>query len=505
MADLATTNGGNGIDGILGSGHFGVRRQRGNLDTQARRITASLLLTLGTLGAVPPSVANATETPTVPPSSSTSQATPDPTPDVSASDDSNERAPEEAQTPDVLAILGEMRGEVDRALEEGRMTADQARALNQYIDELYAYFGSDPQQREDSQPDEPQRQEQEPSPTEYQPLPEADQPTNAPEASSRPLPPIAHEDGSLFVNIIKRAPTVRVNDTTSLVAALKNAKPNDVIEMSPGYYKGKIEVTAQGTAEQPITIRGTKDSIIDGGDMKTGYALHVNGARHIICDGFTVTNAQKGIMVDGSSHVVLNDLFVNRIGQEGVHFRKFSSDNVLQASVIRDTGLVTPGYGEGVYLGSAVSNFKKLTNGNPDRSDRNRVIGNTIERTAAEGVDIKEGTEGGIVAHNRFDGAGMRGENGGDSFVDVKGSGYRVQNNIGSVSGPSHISTGIQVHKKDVAKSGEGNSITGNDFVIAGKRGNLVEYFDGLSAGAKTSPSLSVDSSRESLAPSTAP
>lgn len=135
-------------------------------------------------------------------------------------------------------------------------------------------------------------------------------------------------------------------------------------------------------------------------------------------------------MLDFANHNVLNNLLIYDINEEGVHFRKNSSDNVIKSSTIRSTGLVSPGFGEGLYLGSAVSNW---ADGYPDRSDRNMAIKNHFgPNVAAEAIDIKEGTEGGLIDGNTFDGTGMSGANSADSWLDVKGSNYVISNNVGS-------------------------------------------------------------------------
>ncbi|OUM40497.1 hypothetical protein CI784_13365 [Arthrobacter agilis] len=69
---------------------------------------------------------------------------------------------------------------------------------------------------------------------------------------------------------------------------------------------------------------------------------------------------------------------IGTIGAEAVHFRTGSSDGGIRDSVIHDTGLKQPEYGEGIYLGSAKSNW---TGGVPDRSDRITVSGNRIVNT----------------------------------------------------------------------------------------------------------------------------
>jgi hypothetical protein len=95
---------------------------------------------------------------------------------------------------------------------------------------------------------------------------------------------------------------------------------------------------------------------------------------------------------------------------------------------ISRTGLRRDKFGEGVYVGSAVSNWGTYSDGQPDRSDHNLVQANVIANTGAESVDIKEGTTGGAVIGNTFDGTGMTG---GDSWVDVKGNGWLIQDNTG--------------------------------------------------------------------------
>ena len=61
---------------------------------------------------------------------------------------------------------------------------------------------------------------------------------------------------------------------------------------------------------------------------------------------------------------------------------------------------------------------------------------------AAESIDIKEGSCCGLIRENHFDGTGMKGENSGDSWIDVKGDNYTIENNEGEHS----LTDGIQVH-----------------------------------------------------------
>lgn len=170
--------------------------------------------------------------------------------------------------------------------------------------------------------------------------------------------------------------------------------------------------------------------------------------------GFTVTRSQKGVMLDGANHVLVSDLEVHDIGDEGIHLRSGSSDNVVQDCLVHDTGRREAQYGEGIYLGSAESNWDTYSGGDPDRSDRNQVLDNHLgPGITTEAIDIKEGTEGGIVRGNTFDGTGMTGENYGDSWVDVKGNGYLIEGNTGDET----LLDGFQTH---VVEDGWGHDNT---------------------------------------------
>ena len=117
--------------------------------------------------------------------------------------------------------------------------------------------------------------------------------------------------------------------------------------------------------------------------------------------------------------------------------------------------MVTPDYGEGVYIGTAKSNWASVTAGEIDKSDSNKIINNRIgPNVAAECIDIKEGTTGGLISGNVFDAKGIQGANSADSWIDVKGNYYLIENNIGHNSQPSALVDGYQVN---CAYAGWGN------------------------------------------------
>jgi hypothetical protein len=260
------------------------------------------------------------------------------------------------------------------------------------------------------------------------------------------------------------ASVVQVSTSTQLASALAAAVPGTTIRLADGRYTGRFKVTRSGTATAPIRLTGTRNAVLDGGGISGGYVLHLDRASYWQVDGITVTNAAKGIVLDQSSHVVLTNLAVHHSGAELVLMRNYSSDNTISSCQIFDSGLVTPGYGEGVYIGLAVSNWSSTsqsrTGGGPDRSDRNRIVGNHIYATTAENVDIKEGTTGGLISGNRFDATGMTGANYADSWVDIAGNEYVVRDNVG-VNPGSSLLDGYQTHVQ-VTGWAERNVFEGN-------------------------------------------
>ncbi|MFI6515105.1 nitrous oxide reductase family maturation protein NosD [Spirillospora sp. NPDC050679] len=260
-------------------------------------------------------------------------------------------------------------------------------------------------------------------------------------------------------------PTKTVKDTRSLEDALRSAKPGDVIKMAAGTYEGKFVAQASGTQSQPIWLCGDQGAVVDGGGVKKGYAFHLNKANHWRLVGFTVRNSQKGVMADTSNGSLIQGLTVHDIGDEAIHLRNFSTGNTVQYNKIYNTGLRREKFGEGVYLGTAQSNWKKFSGGKIDKSDNNVVRGNVI-RATAEAIDIKEGTTGGKIIGNVFDGSATGGDKHNDSWIDVKGNGYLIEGNRGTKT----PADGFQTHKI-VEGWGTGNTFRGNTIDLAGGNG----------------------------------
>ncbi|CAA9439593.1 MAG: Endo-1,4-beta-glucanase Z [uncultured Quadrisphaera sp.] len=254
---------------------------------------------------------------------------------------------------------------------------------------------------------------------------------------------------------------VEVTDAEELQEALDEAGPGDLVTLADGVYEGEFTASADGTETDPVWVCGRAGAVLQGPGTDDGFVLHLQGVAHWRLVGFTVREGQKGVMADGTTSSVLQDLTVTEIGDEAVHLRTGSTDNVVRGLTISDTGQRKERFGEGVYVGTAESNWCDLSDCEPDESDRNVITANTITDTTAEAVDIKEGTTGGVVHGNTFDGAGMADDT--DSWVDLKGNGWLVQANRGTTSERS----GFEVQEV-VDGWGTDNTFDGNTADVRG-------------------------------------
>lgn len=295
------------------------------------------------------------------------------------------------------------------------------------------------------------------------------EPAPVPAPAPAPVPPVlptppAVCDASGAVRLVNVATASQLNN------ALANAQPGDFIRLADGTYSGTFTTRASGTAASRITLCGSSLAVLRGASLSGGHGLQVIGSYWDL-EGFTVSNSLSGVVITSGNYNVLDGLTVEGIGQEAVSFEIFSSYNVIQNSRIRNTGLHIAEYGEGVYIGSYRGTWAAKTGGRPDASDYNRVINNVFgPDVRSEHVDVKEGTTGGIISGNTFNGAGMvRSQSWVDSWVELKGNGYTVSANTGTGT----PNDGFQAFV-ELTGWGQNNTFTGNKSDLGGAAGYAI-------------------------------
>lgn len=226
------------------------------------------------------------------------------------------------------------------------------------------------------------------------------------------------------------AATTTVSTASQLTSALRTAGPGTVIRLADGSYTGTFLLNASGTAERPIWLCGSPWAVLTTGDVNSGSALRIEGAKNVVVTGFTVARSLQGVMVKGSSSLAVTDLVVKDLGYEGIHLYAFTTDSIVAHNLISRTGSADVAYGEGVYIGTSQRRWSEVTQGRPDASDRNVIVANTIKNTGAEGIEAKEGTSDGLIADNVFEGfqPGSRSL----GWVLVTGNDWSVTGNTGT-------------------------------------------------------------------------
>lgn len=245
---------------------------------------------------------------------------------------------------------------------------------------------------------------------------------------------------------------ILVSDIEQLFVAVRGAKPGDIIKIASGVYDytvyqgaQKIDTAAAGTADAPITLTAADPDnppVLTGTSPQNGYVLQIKGDYWII-ENIRFENSQKGIVLDNSDYTVIRGCEIANTGSEAVALRDGSSHCVVSDCNIHDTGLVTPGYGEGVYIGSSYT-----VTGFDYKCDYNLVDGCVFKNIAAEHVDVKEYTTGTEVRDCVFYGDAMSGANYAGSFIDIAGNECYVHDNICYRNQNPNIVAGFEIHEQ---------------------------------------------------------
>lgn len=244
--------------------------------------------------------------------------------------------------------------------------------------------------------------------------------------------------------------TVLVATANDFRKSLTNAQAGDNIVLAEGSTIVGVFTTGQvnGTVENPITIQSANPSnpstIMSTGG---GNVLAVTG-NYWLVQNVKLTGGQKGFVFDHAHNSEIIDCEISNTAMEGLHFRNGSQNCTADGCYIHDTGKQSPGYGEGIYVGSDVSSWSQYSPAVFNSTIINCTVGPNI---SAECVDIKEGTTGTVIDSCTFYGVGMgdfstmppRIANSADSFIDIKCP--DITGNRKGIDGNSGVSNDVQI------------------------------------------------------------
>ena len=258
---------------------------------------------------------------------------------------------------------------------------------------------------------------------------------------------------------------ISVSNGVELQNAMKSASPGDEIVLYPGDYFGERSLDdsgdtvahffsdRDGTVSAPIVVRSANKNnkqTLKGGNFNNGYVFLLRDADHWIVRDLKFSTAQKGIMLEGSNNVKIDNVALWDLGAEAVHFRYRSSNNEISNCLIYDTGKRAgrEGLGEGVYVGTHDGDTANNVWGKIDSSNNNRIGGCHFgPDLRSEAFDIKAGTSGTVIESNYMDGRGIIGTASfpnANSFIDLKGDRNIIRGNIFDYKGEPNIEHAIQ-------------------------------------------------------------
>jgi hypothetical protein len=192
--------------------------------------------------------------------------------------------------------------------------------------------------------------------------------------------------------------------------------------------------------------------------------------------------------VDASDHVELKRLQIREIGEEAIHIRPGSKNTLIEDCDITGTGLVYPGFGEGMYVGSDKSVWNLFAPDVGFATIKNCRLGPNIR---GEAFDVKEGSFETIIEDCTVDATGLSGQNFADNFIDLKGTRTYVRFNTFNQNGAIVLTKGVAVIDREVNLSAEQNVI--HDDVFKFDNDSSIRMVE---AGSRTTATIVYDNAR---------
>lgn len=233
---------------------------------------------------------------------------------------------------------------------------------------------------------------------------------------------------------------VPVSTAAGLTAALAAANPGDVITLAAGTYVGAFPISRDGTAANPIVIRGaSRDTVIlDATGRSIGVTLAGDYTR---LESLTVRGSDWGVKLNNTTGVVVRGVLITDVnkgidGRSGQTRGLYLCDNVLEgrrvwpdfANAIENAeGIVVTGQGHTV-CHNRIQGFGDALGLNQNTGIINAAIdfyGNDVLWTGDDGLELDYAHRNVRAFANRVTNASM-----GVSFQPVWGGPVYVFRNV---------------------------------------------------------------------------
>jgi parallel beta-helix repeat protein len=243
----------------------------------------------------------------------------------------------------------------------------------------------------------------------------------------------------------------------NITPAAKLAQPGDVVQVGTGTYLERVSIARSGTEAAPVTFTAAPGAspVVKGGS----YGFYMSAKSWIVIQGFTVTNTVGyGIYAKDSSHIVVTNNHVTLSGQpvdggtrSGIYLYN-TSDSVVADCLVNynsDAGIKLNYGATRNWIGRNVAHhnargYVRAAPGFDIRSGGNTIEANIAHHNEDTGIQIYAGAQNNLVVRNvTYDN--------GDHGIDVSKSpnqriiGNTVYRNVAAGINVEGASTGVTV------------------------------------------------------------
>jgi hypothetical protein len=212
--------------------------------------------------------------------------------------------------------------------------------------------------------------------------------------------------------------------------ALAAAQPGESVLLRPGAYYEDVKTVQPG-----VTVTGPRSAVLHGAGAPRVFQVNHDDTslRGFTIDGKVCADLveacyrDKAIYVvstvarDGVTGTEIVGMRVTNFGGECVRIKYLATGSLVEGNRIGPCGVYdfavpntgTGQNGEGIYLGTAPEQLGNNPSPEPDATNENRVVRNTIDTQGAECVDIKEAARDNVVEYNTCTGQHPRNGNSG--------------------------------------------------------------------------------------------
>ncbi len=215
---------------------------------------------------------------------------------------------------------------------------------------------------------------------------------------------------------------VAVTSSAALSSALANAHPGDVIGLAAGTYSGPFSISASGTADDPIILRGTDASQVTITATGASYGLTIAGS-HVYVERVTVAGSDWGARLSGGDDIAIRHARFTNVNKgidarDGSHRGFYICDNSFEGRISwpdvssatwDQEGIVITGEGHTVCF-NRLSGFGDALGLNQHTAIPNRAIdfyGNDILWSGDDAFEIDYGHRNIRIFSNRVANSGM--------------------------------------------------------------------------------------------------